>query len=434
MLRKLSANSGLVKNILTLFTGSTIAQAIPVLISPLLTRLYPVTDFATLTVVTTLISLIGVVVAGRYEVGIGLPSDDTEGRQMVFLASAVTIGVSLLSFVTLLFFRHPVAALLNNEGAADYFLLVPLATLMYGLYQALSYWNIRKRNYAILAGSRIGQSIVNSSVSLGYAFTGWGLNGLVFGNIAGHFAAFIWSWKRNKPENGLHFHPAKANKNEMLALAKRYSDLPKVNGIHAMSDMMQATLVIFIISGFFGAIATGLYGLTIRILQAPLNMIGSSFSIVFYKEVSEKINKKERITRLVKSTVSTLSLISLPVFAVIMIWGPDLFEFVFGAAWREAGVYARILSPWLFLNFISSPISHLPVILNRQRRFFIYSLVGNALVVASLAAGSVIFESVFTALILVAVSQSLFQTFMILYFLSIAREVDVEHANSKSET
>ena len=67
MLKKLSENSGLVRNILTLFTGSTIAQAIPVLISPILTRLYPVSDFATLTVVTTVIALVGVIVAGRYE-------------------------------------------------------------------------------------------------------------------------------------------------------------------------------------------------------------------------------------------------------------------------------------------------------------------------------------------------------------------------------
>lgn len=74
-------------------------------------------------------------------------------------------------------------------------------------------------------------------------------------------------------------------------------------------------------------------------------MIGSSFSIVFYKEASEKVAKGEKITKLLRTTILTLALISFPAFLMIMIFGPALFAFVFGEAWREAGVYARIMSP-----------------------------------------------------------------------------------------
>jgi O-antigen/teichoic acid export membrane protein len=424
MLRKLSANSDLVRNVLTLFTGSTIAQAIPVLISPLLTRLYPVGDFATLTVVTTLLSLVGIIVTGRYEIGIGLPAKDSDARQMVYLAMMVSVFVSLVSFVVFVFFRHPIAVLLNNESAADYFLLVPLGALVYGFYQAISFWNIRNRNYKTVAASRVGQSIVNSGVSLGSAFTGIGMNGLVFGNVAGHFAALAVTWFKVKPSDELTFRKKDIHKQEIVRLAKHYGDLPRVNGVHALSDMMQSTLVIFLISGFFGILAIGFYGFTIRTLQAPLNMIGNSFSIVFYKEVSEKINKKERITKLLRSTITTLSLLSFPLFLILMVWGPQLFEFAFGEVWREAGMYARILSPWLFLNFISSPVSHLPVILNKQRQFFLFSLIGNIAVVASLIAGGVLFDEIIPTLTIVAATQVLFQAGMIVYFVYLARSAD----------
>jgi O-antigen/teichoic acid export membrane protein len=424
MIRKLSAHSGLVRNILTLFTGSTIAQAIPVMVSPLLTRLYPVTDFATLTVVTTLISLVGVVVAGRYEVGIGLPADDREARQMMYLAVFVSLITATFSFLVIFIFKLPIASLLQNEEAANYLLLVPLAALFYGLYQALSYWNIRRRNYGTLAASRVSQSITNSGISLGWAVTGWGMNGLVFGNVAGHLAALVYTWLRIPLTDKSQMAEVKPDRNSMKRLAKQYADLPRVNGLHALSDMAQATTVIFIISAFFGAIVTGLYGLTIRILQAPLNMIGSSFSIVFYKEVSEKIGKGQKVLKLVRSTVSTLSMISLPVFVVILVWGPSLFAWVFGEEWRDAGLYARILSPWLFLNFIASPISHLPVILNKQRRFFVYSLTGNIMVVLSLVSGAWFLKEVTDTMVLVSATQSVFQLCMIIYFFSLASKSD----------
>lgn len=420
MISKLSLRSGLVRNVLTLFTGSTIAQAIPVVISPILTRIFPVEDFATLTVVTTLISLLGVIVCGRYEIGVGLPSDDREARQLVFLAIIVAFIVSGVSMVLMLLLNHPLARLLNNEAAAPYLLLVPVAGLIYGITQALTYWNIRKRNYALMSSSRVSQSLANSGSSLAFGYSGFGFNGLVIGNILGLLAALAYTFTRTFQKSRIPLRQVELNKPELQNLALKYSELPKVNGVHAITDMLQSTGVVFIISFLFGSITTGLYGLTLRILQAPLNLIGSSFSIVFYKEVSEKVSLNQRIDKLLRTTIRTLALISCPIFVTIMIVGPSLFAFAFGEEWREAGVYARILSPWLFVNFISSPVSHLPVILNKQREFFMLSLVGNVLVVLSLAAGSMIFNDIKWGLIIVTISQVIFQSGMIYYFLHIA--------------
>ena len=422
MLSKYSLKSGLVRNVLTLSTGSTIAQAIPVLISPILTRIFPVADFATLTVVTTLISLLGVIVCGRYEIAIGLPADEKEAKQLVYLSITVSVIVASAAMVLILFFNNHLARLLNNEAAAPYLLLVPLTALMYGINQALTYWNIRHRNYALMSSSRVSQSITNSGTSLALGYSGWSFNGLVIGNIFGNAAALIYTYFRTISIGGITFKKSEISKTHMKELAVKYSDLPKVNGMHAMVDMLQSTGVIFIISALFGSITTGLYGLTLRTLQAPLTLIGSSFSIVFYKEVSEKVVNKQRIDKLLMTTIKTLALISFPIFLTIMIVGPDLFEFVFGADWREAGVYARIMSPWLFVNFISSPVSHLPVILNRQREFFLLSLIGNTLVILSLLAGSLIFKDVKIGFALISATQVIYLSGVIYYFMRISRK------------
>lgn len=424
MIRRLNFNSGIARNVLTLFTGSTLAQAIPLLVSPILTRLYPVHDFAVLTVISTLVSFAGVIAAGRYEIAIGLPASEDEARKIVYLAMGITSVFSVLLLISLFFSGSVAATLLNAPDAAPYLLLVPLAILFYGWYQALTYWNIRKRRYTDIATSRVSQSLINSGISLLFAFTGIPVNGLVMGHVSGHFAATAWSWLRLARYREIDFRKEDLERAGLRRLAARYADLPKVNGVHALSDMAQTSLVVFIISGMFGSVATGLYGLTMRILQAPLNVIGSSFTAVFYKEVSEKINRRERITKLLRTTMGTLAMISFPVFLVMFIAGPALFSFVFGDPWREAGVYARIMCPWLFLNFIASPVSHLPVILNRQRQFFLYSLAGNLSVIGGLMAGAFLLDGIRQTLIAVCTVQVVFQCCMIAYFIHIAQQAE----------
>ena len=61
------------KNILTLISGTAIAQLIPVLMSPLLRRWVPVEDYAVFEVFLRLISIISIFVALRYPMAVVLP-------------------------------------------------------------------------------------------------------------------------------------------------------------------------------------------------------------------------------------------------------------------------------------------------------------------------------------------------------------------------
>jgi len=310
---------------------------------------------------------------------------------------------------------------MSFPSSPDYLFAIPVAALFYGGYQAFSFWQIRQRNYVVVSGSRISQSLTNSASSLGIFFIGFGINGLILGNVLGQFAAFLYAFLSTAGRfKDFLVKPV----SDLKIVAGRYADMPKVNSIHALSDVGQSTAVILMITGIFGSVSTGLYGLTMRILQAPLNMIGNSLAMVFYKEVSEKTINGQLISKLLLSTMRTLFLISLPVFLLLMVFGPDLFALVFGSEWRDAGLYARIMSPWLMLNFIASPLSNLPIILSKQRAFFVYSLIGNSIVIASLAIAGWLFNEIKSGLIVLSAVQCLFQLSMIVFFFRIAKEAD----------
>jgi len=77
----------------------------------------------------------------------------------------------------------------------------------------------------------------------------------------------------------------------------------------------------------------------------------------------------------------------LPLFTLIFILSPRVFAFVFGEEWRYAGELAQILTPWLFLNFIASPISPLPLITNNQKKAMYLVVIDISLRVTALLIG-----------------------------------------------
>ena len=84
MLTKLKPKSEFSRNVLTLMTGTTIAQAIPIAISPILTRMYSPEEFGVLALFVALASIFGSMSTGRYALAILLPKDNKENTIKVY--------------------------------------------------------------------------------------------------------------------------------------------------------------------------------------------------------------------------------------------------------------------------------------------------------------------------------------------------------------
>jgi len=95
-LRKPIIKSELTKNVLTLMTGTTIAQAIPIATSPFLTRLYTPADFGLLSLFMNLTVILSVVATGRYDLALMLPKEDKKAMNVLSLSITLTFIVSCL--------------------------------------------------------------------------------------------------------------------------------------------------------------------------------------------------------------------------------------------------------------------------------------------------------------------------------------------------
>ena len=116
-----------------------------------------------------------------------------------------------------------------------------------------------------------------------------------------------------------------------------------------------------------------------------------------------------------------MAVLGLPIFLILAFFGPEIFGFVLGEEWAIAGSYAQILTPWLFLNFVFSPFTDIPLIVKQQKKFFILSLVMNVLVVLAFAFGYYINGNIESAFILISIFQVIFHLYLGYWFWKIAK-------------
>jgi lipopolysaccharide exporter len=151
----------------------------------------------------------------------------------------------------------------------------------------------------------------------------------------------------------------------IVRLALRYRRFPLFSTPAAILNAL-ARLPLLLLPLFFGAAVLGLFGLAVGALSIPLSLIGGAVGQVFFLHATEA-HRAQRLAEATAAVHARLVMIgAFPALALIVA-GPELFEVVFGGAWREAGSYARYLAVWIFLGSVASPLTRLFDVLERQK-------------------------------------------------------------------
>lgn len=418
MIKKIRA-SEFYKHVLTILTGSTLAQLIPLASEPILVRLFTPEEFGILQLFLSVATIFAAIATARYEMAIVLPKKDEMAINILVLSLFITVLMSLFSgFIVIIFGQH-IATWAESPELLPFLKWVPLFVFFSGVFQSFNQWATRKKYFHNIAASKFSQSGTNATVSISTGLANLNTLGLIYGQLSGWFAGSLpLIFKFYKRDKHLVSH---VNKKIMLEQAREHSDFPKINSAHVLSDIGQQSLVNFIISNLFTAKILGFYSRMIRIVKVPAGFIGSAVGQVFFQKASEQWQEKKDIRSLFLNNLKLMSAIGFPIFALLAFFGPAIFGFVLGEEWSIAGRYAQLLTPWLFLNFIISPFTHIPLIVQKQQKFFLLSLSMNILVILAFIASYYINGEIETALILVSSIQVIFHIYLGFWFYKISR-------------
>ena len=352
------------KNVLTLLTGTTVAQAIPVAISPILTRIYTPEDFGLFSIFIAITAIFGSTVNARYDLAIMLPKKDEDAINLFALGFVITTIISFCIFILILIFNENLVYYLGNKEIGIWLYFLPLTIFLTGIWNILSNFNNRKKKYKILAKATILKSILLASLQLCIGYFKSGVTGLISGQIISNAFVnikLILIILKDKT------FVSKISKTKMISLGKRYINFPKFLVWGVLANTLSHNLISILISMFYSVTTLGFFSLVQRLLGMPSSLIGQSIGQVYFQQATKEKQKTGRAVKTFNNALKKLLIIGVPSFGFLFFFTEDLFAIIFGENWRMAGKYAKILLPLFFIRFVSSSLSSTNVIFEKQK-------------------------------------------------------------------
>lgn len=405
-------------SVAVLFTGTLIAQAFTYLLAPIISRQYTPEETAYLGLFLRITALGAAIATARLELAFPLEKRDDHAFGIFRFSMRFSLLISVIALVILLAFSW-----MDFKGIAQwlFWISLPLGIFGVALYNQGMSWELRKERFASISRAALTQSLVTNILKVGLGLWTGSFLALIAATITGIFTSnlhFIRQFLRNK--KGALLTPASKR---TRALVLKNADLYKYNLPHVFVDLARDLVIASVIWSMYGKSEYGSYDHAFRMLKLPIVFIGAAIGQVFFRRCTQLLHDEKSLFPLALRTVLVLAGLSIVPFVLIAVAGPQLFAFIFGDNWREAGTLAAIMVPWLLINFLSSPISHLPVLLNKQRAFFWLNLAGTVLLllVVSIPYWGIQDFSLAYVLQWLSISQGIFLAFILGWMLWIAK-------------
>ncbi|RLZ07474.1 hypothetical protein EAH57_13000 [Acinetobacter sp. 2JN-4] len=348
------------KNVITLLTGTVVAQALPIAVMPILTRLYSPSDFGVLAVFVAIITILGVIANARYELAIVLPEEDEDAVNLVALGLLIALVLFFISLVIVVLFGSYIAGWI---GYTDFWwlYLIPFSLLFSGLYNVLSYYNIRIKAYKDISLSNVYKGIVLAASQILLGILSFNKVGLIVGQFLSQFFSNfrllknIWG-KRKLVTVEL----IKSN-------AKRYIDFPKYSVWGVFANSLSVNLIQLIMPILYSLTILGFYSVVQKLLGMPTSLIGNSIGQVYFQEANKEKKEKNNCKSIFERTLKKLTLISIVLFVPLYFLCEFLFGFFLGREWSGVYQYAQILIPMFAIRFVAISLSNTTNIFERQK-------------------------------------------------------------------
>ncbi|WP_299548832.1 oligosaccharide flippase family protein [Seonamhaeicola sp.] len=363
--------SEFVRNVLLVMTGTAISQGIGLIMTPILTRNYSPEHFGVLLVYMSILTIVGTISTGKYERAILLTKTEKDISKIVFLCFFISLGVSFVLFIALLTCSNLIVNYLSFElSLYNWLYTLPILLIVYSLYVVFSMVLNYQKKFKALSTAKIVKTISSISVSLACIFFLKDARGLILGEFSGYTLSMLFVYCSNK--NNLVFNTIGVK--EIKEIAVRYKDFPRFNIPSDFMNMTSSQMPAFFLTTYFGAGVTGFYSLMKRVLDAPVGLLSTSVLEVFRQKAAAQYMEQGNCKYLFVKTAKSLGIISVIPFTLIFLFAPQLFAFIFGSEWEIAGEYSRIFSMYYYFKFVSSPLTYMFYIAEKQKIDFILHL------------------------------------------------------------
>lgn len=379
------------------------SQAIGLAAAPILTRLYSPDAFGQAAMFAALVVVVSGIACFNYEYAVVSPKSNRIAANLLIACLGLSTAFCLTFVLPISkIYGEAILQSINMYELVESFWLIFPCVWITSWYTALNFWNTRTRHFTRLSISRVVGTSVSTGGALIYGYSGQAIGShMIIAQACGQAFSTIVLFIQIFRDNGRFIIGSLSWKGINIVLRK-FKNFPiyylPSNAVNTLSTY----LPLLLFGGFFSPATVGAYALAVRVLQVPASFLGGAIAQVFHEKAASAVSDGT-LPVLVKKTFGVLAGIGLYPTILTGMFSVELFKYIFGDAWSIAGVYAAILSPWIAMSFVSSPLSILTAVLNLQKLSLFFSTITFITRIISIAIG-VYCESLTVGLILFSLS------------------------------
>jgi O-antigen/teichoic acid export membrane protein len=413
------------RSVTVLASGTMAAQLITVGASPFITRLYGPEAFGILGVFLAMVNIIKPASALMYPVAVVLPKDQDRAKELIRLSLMVSLILAAGAYLFLLFTRETLVSIFNLGNKEFFIMMIPLLIIFGAMMQAGEQWLIRMKEFTTSAKVKMYHALALYGSMIIFGLFAPAAIVLVALATAGNlFKAVLMTYYSLGRSLKIPKKEFRFNKTEMKAVAADFSDFPKYRAPQSLLNEVSQGLPIMLLSAIFGPAAAGFYSIGKTVLGLPAHLIGKAVGDVFYPNVNEAHTKGRKIFPMIKKGTIGLLAVGIIPFGIVMLFGPLLFELVFGTGWDRAGEYARWMAFMSLFMLAARPVIATVPVVRAQRFFLIYEVISVAVRLSALLLGFYFFDSDLAAVMLFSFTSALTYIFLMAYVFALARQTD----------
>jgi lipopolysaccharide exporter len=354
-----------------LFSGAAIAQALPILIFPLLTRIYPKVMFDVYFIYSGIILLTKIIATLQYQLALLIPRADSDARTLLIINSGLSVFVSFILTILIFTITPVIEPFIESKELINWLYYIPLSTFFLGIFECFMYYLNRLKKYSFITYGRVSKGLILVATQTTFGFLGFTIDGLLYGLLLaqGISAILMVILTFHSDPNCFVY-----NRGNIGSLLRKYKDMPLYNTLISFTNNLSNQLPVFILTNFYGSGASGDFGMANKIVNTPMWMIANSVGQVYHKEINDIMHSKRDLLAFTKRLYRNMFRIGLTPFTILIFAAPWIFSWLLSEEYTTTGYMAQILVPFYFISFMNNPATALFTMLNRQKAGAIYQI------------------------------------------------------------
>lgn len=353
------------RNVAAVFTGTAVAQSIPILGALITARLYKPTDFGIFSTWFAIVTTLAVMLTGRFETVLLIEMDGEPRRRAFVSTLATTLCASvfagaLLAIVYVWRIDHRIQWMPQFPVLMIY-VMVPAAVLIAfsETWLCLAAADGRYRQLAVMRITQMS-GIVFFQIAGGYFYRT--VSALAIGYILGIIIGLFVS-NCLVPLGEFPLDLTGTIKNFWI----KHQRTPKITLPADFINTAATQLPLMIVLSRFGPELAGHLALTMRVLGVPIGLLGRAVLDVFKRQAAFSYMERGECRNDYRATFNILVPGALIFWVCFHIINDKLFVFGFGSNWSESGKLAIILLPMFTMRLVASPLSCVIYIAEKQQ-------------------------------------------------------------------